>query len=239
MQTNHLSHFVLALGLLPALQRGTQQPPKQSSSSSNAPAGPEAAFRSRIVSVASDMHHFGYNFGPEDPLQKKSYSTTLAYGNSKLAQVRPNSAGHSYPLMALTLLHRAPDRLACAAGSIAGVRFSGIPKSHTYFSADPTVLVLLCGAHAVPRLQILFTAELSWRLAAAGTPVDVLCLHPGNVMTEVVRSLPPLIQTLYRALLTHVLFTPEEGECCWCYCCWCGQGLRCGLQCLTATWMSH
>lgn len=145
MQTNHLSHFVLALGLLPALQRGAQQPPKQSSSSSNsAPAGPEAAFRSRIVSVASDMHHFGYNFGPEDPLQKKSYSTTLAYGNSKLAQV-------------------------------------------------------------------LFTAELNRRLAAAGTPIDALCLHPGNVMTEVVRSLPPLIQTLYRALLTHVLFTPQEG----------------------------
>lgn len=60
--------------------------------------------------------------------------------------------------------------------------------------------------------QILFTAELNRRLSAADVPVDALCLHPGNVLTEVVRSLPPLVQTLYRALLTHVLFTPQEGE---------------------------
>jgi hypothetical protein len=60
-------------------------------------------------------------------------------------------------------------------------------------------------------LQVLFTAELNRRLAAADIPVDALCLHPGNVMTEVVRSLPPLVQKLYRALLTHILFTPQEG----------------------------
>jgi NAD(P)-dependent dehydrogenase (short-subunit alcohol dehydrogenase family) len=94
MQTNHLSHFLLTLGLLPALQRGAQQPPQQpttssssSGSSNRAPAGPqEEQFRPRIVSVASAMHFFGYSFGPDDPLQKQSYSTTLAYGNSKLAQ---------------------------------------------------------------------------------------------------------------------------------------------------------
>lgn len=61
-------------------------------------------------------------------------------------------------------------------------------------------------------LQVLFTAELNRRLAAAGIPVDALCLHPGNVLTEVVRSLPPLIQKLYRALLAHILFTPPEGR---------------------------
>lgn len=88
MQTNHLSHYLLTLGLLPALQRGAQQPPQQptSTSSNSAPAGPEAGFRPRVVIVASAMHHFGYRFGPDDPLQKQSYSTTLAYGNSKLAQ---------------------------------------------------------------------------------------------------------------------------------------------------------
>jgi hypothetical protein len=147
MQTNHLSHFVLALGLLPALQRGAQQPPKQSSSSSNsAPAGPEAAFRSRIVSVASDMHHFGYNFGPEDPLQKKSYSTTLAYGNSKLAQVGSNCAERqppTYVFISPTLPHEAPDRLACAR-SIAGIGSSGMPNSHAYLSADWTWCFCCC-----------------------------------------------------------------------------------------------
>jgi hypothetical protein len=61
-------------------------------------------------------------------------------------------------------------------------------------------------------LQMLFTAELNRRFKASNTPIDALCLHPGNVMTEVVRSLPPMIQSAYRALLTHVLFTPQEGE---------------------------
>lgn len=89
MQTNHLSHFLLTLGLLPALQRGVQQPPQPSTAAGrqDAPAGDTAPFRPRIVSVASAMHHFGYKFGPEDPMQKQAYSTTLAYGNSKLAQV--------------------------------------------------------------------------------------------------------------------------------------------------------
>lgn len=60
-------------------------------------------------------------------------------------------------------------------------------------------------------LQVLFTTEVNRRLAAADIPVDAVCLHPGNVMTEVVRTLPPLVQKLYRALLTHILFTPQEG----------------------------
>lgn len=65
--------------------------------------------------------------------------------------------------------------------------------------------------HPHHQTQLLFTTELNRRLAAAAIPVDALALHPGNVMTEVVRTLPPLIQRLYRALLTHVLFTPQEG----------------------------
>jgi NAD(P)-dependent dehydrogenase (short-subunit alcohol dehydrogenase family) len=96
MQTNHLSHFLLTLGLLPALQRGAQQPPQQQQQqqqpASLSPPGAEP-FRPRVVSVASAMHHFGYKFGPQDPLQKQAYSTTLAYGNSKLAQVRKNPGG--------------------------------------------------------------------------------------------------------------------------------------------------
>ena len=87
MQTNHLSHYLLTLGLLPALQRGAQQAPQRTAATQLSPAGSEASFRPRVVSVASAMHHFGYKFGPNDPLQKQTYSTTLAYGNSKLAQV--------------------------------------------------------------------------------------------------------------------------------------------------------
>jgi NAD(P)-dependent dehydrogenase (short-subunit alcohol dehydrogenase family) len=64
---------------------------------------------------------------------------------------------------------------------------------------------------ALCSLQVLFTAELNRRLAAAGGSVQALALHPGNVLTNVVQSLPPAIQSLYRAIMVRVLLTPEQG----------------------------
>jgi NAD(P)-dependent dehydrogenase (short-subunit alcohol dehydrogenase family) len=77
MQTNHLSHFLLTLGLLPALRKAAEQQQQQQ----------QVSFVPRIVTVASAMHHLGYRL-QQDPLSKGSYSAELAYGNSKLAQVR-------------------------------------------------------------------------------------------------------------------------------------------------------
>jgi NAD(P)-dependent dehydrogenase (short-subunit alcohol dehydrogenase family) len=74
MQTNHLAHFLLALGLLPALRKTAEQQQQQ------------GGFVPRIVTVASAMHHLGYRL-QQDPLSQQSYSAELAYGNSKLAQV--------------------------------------------------------------------------------------------------------------------------------------------------------
>jgi NAD(P)-dependent dehydrogenase (short-subunit alcohol dehydrogenase family) len=86
MQTNHLSHFLLTLGLLPALQRAAQQPPPPGVAAAAAAAG--ATWRPRTVQVASAMHYFGYALGPADPQMQHHYSAAQAYGNSKLAQVR-------------------------------------------------------------------------------------------------------------------------------------------------------
>jgi hypothetical protein len=58
---------------------------------------------------------------------------------------------------------------------------------------------------------VLFTAELNRRLTAAGEHVQALCLHPGNVLTNVVQSLPAAIQSAYRAIMARVLLTPEQG----------------------------
>lgn len=60
-------------------------------------------------------------------------------------------------------------------------------------------------------LQLMFAVELNRRLSSAGIPVAALSLHPGNVMSGVVRSLPPVIQRLYRMLMKRVLLTPEQG----------------------------
>lgn len=70
--------------------------------------------------------------------------------------------------------------------------------------------------------QLLFAVELNRRLSAAGIPVAALSLHPGNVMSDVVRSLPPVIQRLYRVLMKRVLLTPEQGgwaQLYWVTCC--------------------
>lgn len=64
------------------------------------------------------------------------------------------------------------------------------------------------------RVQVLFSRELARRLAAAGVDVDVLAVHPGNVLTDVVRSLPAAVQRAYRALMARVLLTPEQGGPC-------------------------
>lgn len=77
-----------------------------------------------------------------------------------------------------------------------------------------TSLLTLCCCPLVTYpllLQVLFTAELNRRLAAAGGGVQALSLHPGNVLTNVVQSLPPAIQSAYRAIMARVLLTPEQG----------------------------
>ena len=39
-----------------------------------------------------------------------------------------------------------------------------------------------------------------------------MAVHPGEVLTDVVRSLPGPMQRAYRLLLTTILLTPAQGE---------------------------
>lgn len=41
--------------------------------------------------------------------------------------------------------------------------------------------------------------------------IDVVCVHPGDVKTGVVRNLPPLVQALYRLFADVFLLTTEQG----------------------------
>ena len=56
----------------------------------------------------------------------------------------------------------------------------------------------------------MFTASLRQRLSGDGK-VTAYALNPGEVMTDVVRSLPSYVGRLYRILLKAVLLTPMEG----------------------------
>ena len=64
-------------------------------------------------------------------------------------------------------------------------------------------------AYAQSKLaQVLFAGELQRR---GGGAVLSLAVHPGEVMTDVVRSLPGALQRCYRLLLQTILLTPQQG----------------------------
>eukprot|EP00899_Mesostigma_viride_P003082 jgi/Mesvir1/12775/Mv22831-RA.1 len=56
--------------------------------------------------------------------------------------------------------------------------------------------------------QVVLTEELMRRFPSQ---LEVFAVHPGNVITDVVRTLPGLMQRLYRFALRRVLLSPEEG----------------------------
>ena len=58
--------------------------------------------------------------------------------------------------------------------------------------------------------QMLFTAELRRRLPG-GCGVVAAAVHPGEVMTDVVRTLPRPLQAAYRVAMLPFCLTPKEG----------------------------
>ena len=63
---------------------------------------------------------------------------------------------------------------------------------------------------AFPAAQVLFTAELRRRLPG-GCGVVAAAVHPGEVMTDVVRTLPRPLQAVYRVSMLPFCLTPAEG----------------------------
>ncbi|KAL4424097.1 hypothetical protein ABPG75_001398 [Micractinium tetrahymenae] len=71
-------------------------------------------------------------------------------------------------------------------------------------------------AYAQSKLaQVLFAGELQRR---GGGQIISVSLHPGEVLTDVVRSLPGPMQKAYRLLLQTILLTPQQGARCSVYC---------------------
>eukprot|EP00850_Spirogloea_muscicola_P006636 SM000032S12020 [mRNA] locus=s32:22240:24567:+ [translate_table: standard] len=58
--------------------------------------------------------------------------------------------------------------------------------------------------------QVMFTNVLHRKLPADAR-VDIIAVHPGEVLTNVVRTLPKWMQWMYRVLFKWILFTPSQG----------------------------
>ena len=59
----------------------------------------------------------------------------------------------------------------------------------------------------------MMTAELRRRLGP-DSGIVAFAVHPGEVLTDVVRSLPPPLPKLYRWAFLHILLTVREGYAC-------------------------
>lgn len=59
--------------------------------------------------------------------------------------------------------------------------------------------------------QVLWTREMRNRLRDSDPDICVVALHPGDVLTDVVRTLPPLIRFLYNHIMGLILISAEEG----------------------------
>ncbi|KAJ9509232.1 hypothetical protein QJQ45_001684 [Haematococcus lacustris] len=67
-------------------------------------------------------------------------------------------------------------------------------------------------AYAQSKLaQIQFTRELRRRLQDKGAAVQVFAVHPGMVLTEVTRTLPPVIQAANKRIMGLLLLSPAEA----------------------------
>lgn len=73
-----------------------------------------------------------------------------------------------------------------------------------------TRIVHMCETFMLLGKQVVFTAELRRRLPG-DCGIAVTAVHPGEVMTDVVRSLPALMQSAYRFFMRPFCLSPAEG----------------------------
>lgn len=59
--------------------------------------------------------------------------------------------------------------------------------------------------------QIALTLELQRRLDSAGANIRCFAADPGEVLTDITRTLPPPLRAMYKALLPRILFTAQQG----------------------------
>ena len=189
LATNHLGHFLLTVRLLPCLAEGASSPAAAACASNGS--NKKTFFPSRVVSVSSALHAFadGRALAADPQLFVRGYSATAAYANSKLAQV-----------MFTAELRRRIGTSGKVSEQGGGGGGAGGGATATANAAAT--------AEAARRNS---SASSSSSASTPPPPIVAVAVHPGEVLTDVVRSLPAPIVKLYRMLMSTLLLTPQEG----------------------------
>ena len=151
----------------------------------------------RVVLVSSIVHHCCGRMRRHDMNFEQSYFSLRAYGHSKLAQVGRPLPPH-LPLNFYGTNHAGlccPELVAFEQSCGASI------KRHAGLSE--------CWGLSFCQ-QVLFAAELRRRLPH-GSGVAVFACHPGECNTDIVRTLPKALQSLYHLIIPPFLITPERG----------------------------
>ena len=193
LATNHLGHFLLTVRLLPCLAQGARSPAAAAVAAIAVSAGNKngngasnpSFFPSRVVSVSSALHAFadGAALAADPQLFVRGYSATQAYANSKLAQVMFTAELRRRIGASGEVSEQGGAAGAAAAAATEAVRRGGAAAA----AASPSL------APPPP------------------PPIIAVAVHPGEVLTDVVRSLPAPVVRLYRMLMSTLLLTPQEG----------------------------
>ena len=205
LATNHLGHFLLTVRLLPCLAEGARSPAAAAAGAARAAAftvengnsssskKPPLPFPSRVVSVSSALHAFadGGALAADPQLFVRGYSATAAYANSKLAQVMFTAELRRRVSASGEVVEQggAAGSAAAAASAAAEARRGGASSSAAAASSSSSA-----SSNSPPP-----------------PPIVAVAVHPGEVLTDVVRSLPAPIVMLDRMLMSTLLLTPQEG----------------------------
>jgi NAD(P)-dependent dehydrogenase (short-subunit alcohol dehydrogenase family) len=81
------------------------------------------------------------------------------------------------------------------------------PGTRKYSATDAYASSKLAGVTLAKELERRFAASGANELAS----VRCLSVHPGNVLTGVVRTLPRAVQVAYRIVMGFILLSPAEG----------------------------